>query len=236
MNLAIILLANAEHAMSITKIWSDMGLLSKAVAIALVLMGLVSAFITVERLLVLQKAMRFSGEFAVKARPLLEARDIQGLLGLTKTSTFRVAPLPRLYRFGLESFKVNIEDTAVGPVEMTRRELNRKLEVLGAEARRGMGFLASTGSTAPFIGLFGTVIGIITVFSAMSAAGGGGISVVIGGISEALIVTAVGLVIAIGAVLAFNYLTHQFERFDMMMQHAASELIDYLEGSDGRSA
>ena len=99
-----------------------------------------------------------------------------------------------------------------------------------------MGILASTGSTAPFIGLFGTVIGIITAFQGIASAGGGGIGAVSAGIAEALIVTAIGLVVAIAAVLVFNYLTARFDKFDMTMQHAASELVDYLEASGGRPA
>ena len=95
-----------------------------------------------------------------------------------------------------------------------------------------MGIVASTGSTAPFIGLFGTVIGIITAFQGIAASGGGGLGAVSAGIAEALIVTAVGLFVAITSVLLFNYLTAAFERLDMRMQHAASELVDNLEGTD----
>lgn len=222
--------------LSLVEIWQSMGILSKAVAVGLVGMGLASTFVIIERLLVMQNAMRQSGEFAKKARPLLEVRDIEGILELSKTKAFAVAPLSRLFRYGLESFEANANDTGVGPVELAKRELHRKLELLSAEARRGSGVLASTGSTAPFIGLFGTVIGIITAFKGIAAAGGGGIGAVSAGIAEALIVTAVGLVVAIAAVLAFNFLTGRFERFDMMMQHAASELVDYLEGANGRSA
>jgi biopolymer transport protein ExbB/TolQ len=95
-----------------------------------------------------------------------------------------------------------------------------------------MGILATTGSTAPFIGLFGTVIGIITAFQGIAAAGGGGLGAVSAGIAEALIVTAVGLFVAIAAVLAFNYLSARFDRFDMSMQHSAGELLDQLGGDD----
>lgn len=221
--------------LSLVEIWQSMGILSKAVALGLVGMGIASTFIIIERVLVMQNAMRQSGEFAKKARPLLDRRDLDGILELSQSPAFKVAPLSRLFRYGLEAFEANVEDRSVGPVEMAKRELNRKLELLAAEARRGVGVLASTGSTAPFIGLFGTVIGIITAFQGIAAAGGGGIGAVSAGIAEALIVTAVGLVVAIAAVLAFNFLTARFERFDMMMQHAASELVDYLEGAHGRS-
>ena len=221
--------------LSLLEIWESMGFLARSVAISLVAMGVASVFVAIERLMVLAKGMQDSARFATQARPLMEARDVHALHDLTQGKEYANAPLPRLFRYGMETFINNDEvgSNGVGAVEMARRELNRKLEMLGGEARRGMGILASTGSTAPFIGLFGTVIGIITAFQGIAAAGGGGIGAVSAGIAEALIVTAVGLFVAIAAVLTFNYLTARFEKFDMMMQHAASELLDYLEGADG---
>lgn len=222
--------------LSLVEIWQSMGLLARIVAISLVAMGFASLVVSIERVLVLRRGQRISAQFAAKARPLLEERDIDTLFDLTGGAEYRGAPLPRLIRFGLESWRANRDDEAVGPAEMARRELNRRLEQLAGEARRGMGILASTGSTAPFIGLFGTVIGIITAFQGIAASGGGGIGAVSAGIAEALIVTAIGLAVAIAAVLVFNYLTARFDKFDMMMQHAAGELVDHLEGAGGRSA
>ncbi len=219
--------------LSLFEIWESMGFLSRLVAIGLVVMGVASLFVAIERLLVLRKAGEGSSAFAAKARSLLEDRDFETLLDLTKGKEFDRVPLPRLMRMGLESFFASKDDKVVGPAEMARRELNRRLQQLDSEIRRGMGILASTGSTAPFIGLFGTVIGIITAFQGIASAGGGGIEAVSAGIAEALIVTAVGLVVAIAAVLVFNYLTARFDKFDMSMQHAAGELVDYLEGASG---
>lgn len=223
--------------LSLVEIWSSMGLMARLVAIALVAMGFASVVVSLERLLVMRRAQQVSARFAAKARPLLEARELDTLLDLSGAAEFRGAPLPRLIRFGLESFNVarDRDDDAATASEMARRELNRRLEQLAAESRRGMGILASTGSTAPFIGLFGTVIGIITAFQGIAASGGGGIGAVSAGIAEALIVTAIGLAVAIAAVLVFNYLTARFDKFDMMMQHAAGELVDHLEGAGGRS-
>lgn len=219
--------------LSLLEIWESMGVLARGVAVSLVAMGFASLVVAVERWLVLRRADLVSGTFAAKARSLIDGRDWEALLGLTKTSDFKRTPLARLMGFGLEAHaRVGIDD-AVGPVEMARRELDRKLELLATELRRGTGILASTGSTAPFIGLFGTVIGIITAFQGIAASGGGGIAAVSAGIAEALIVTAVGLVVAIFAVLVFNYLTARFDRFDLSMQHAASELVDHLEGAGG---
>jgi biopolymer transport protein ExbB/TolQ len=222
--------------LSLVEIWESMGLMARLVAISLVAMGFASLVVTLERFLTIGKATRLSNEFASRARPLLEDRDLSTLRDLTGGVAYKNAPLPRLVRFGLDAYRANLDDESVGPVEMARRELARRLEQLAAEARRGMGILASTGSTAPFIGLFGTVIGIITAFQGIAASGGGGIAAVSAGIAEALIVTAIGLVVAIAAVLVFNYLTARFDKFDMTMQHAASELVDHLEGAGGRSA
>lgn len=223
--------------LSLVEIWQSMGFLSRLVAIGLVVMGVASIFVAIERMLVLGRAAAASASFAVKGRPLLEERDFETLLDLTKGKEFERTPLPRLMRFGLESYLATAKHDdghdAVGPAEMARRELARRLQQLDSELRRGMGILASTGSTAPFIGLFGTVIGIITAFQGIAAAGGGGLEAVSAGIAEALIVTAVGLVVAIAAVLVFNYLTARFDKFEMNMQHAAGELVDYLEGAAG---
>jgi len=222
--------------MDLVHIWETMSWMAKLVAIALFGMGIASLAVSVERWFVLNKAFDSSAKFADKARILLEERELELLGALTRSKEFHKTPLARLIRFGLDAYDSSRGGEEVTPVEMARRELGRRLEALGLEARRGMSFLASTGSTAPFIGLFGTVIGIINAFQGIAAAGGGGLAVVSAGIAEALIVTALGLIVAITAVLIFNYLTARFDKLDMSMQHAANELIDYLEGIGGERA
>jgi biopolymer transport protein ExbB/TolQ len=222
--------------LNLLEIWNTMGFMARFVAIALVVMGIASLYVGIERFLVLNGAEASSSAFAAKAKGFLDARDFDGLLDLAKLKQFEKTPLARLMKIGLEAYRTHEDDPSVGPVELTRRELSRKLEVISAEARRGMNILASTGSTAPFVGLFGTVLGIITAFQGIAAAGGGGIGAVSAGIAEALIVTAVGLAVAISAVLVFNYLTARFDKLDMSIQHAAGELVDFLESVRGRAA
>ncbi|WP_217909981.1 MotA/TolQ/ExbB proton channel family protein [Pseudenhygromyxa sp. WMMC2535] len=211
-----------------------MSFLSKLVAVSLVLMGVGSIYVTIERFLVLGRAFSSSANFAKKSRPLLDELDLDTLLDLTKGAEFDKAPLARLTRMGLQAYQRH--EGAEERLEFARRDLERRLDEIAAEARKGMGFLASVGSTAPFIGLFGTVIGIIVAFTGIAASGGGGIEAVSAGIAEALIVTAIGLVVAIVSVLIFNYLSARFDKLDMAMQHAAGELLDHLEAHDGRSA
>jgi len=220
--------------LNIVHIWETMSILSKIVAITLVVMGLGTAYVTIERLLVLRKAFGSSASFAKKSRPLLDELDLDSLLDLAKGAEYERAPLAKLTRMGVEAY--NRHEGADQRLEFARRDLERRLDEVGTEVRKGVNFLASVGSTAPFIGLFGTVIGIIVAFQGIAAAGGGGIEAVSAGIAEALIVTAIGLAVAITSVLIFNFLSARFDKLDMAMQHAAGELLDHLEAHDGRSA
>jgi biopolymer transport protein ExbB/TolQ len=220
--------------LNLVHIWETMSLLSKIVAITLVVMGIGTAYVTIERLLVLSKAFGTSAVFARKSRPLLDELDIDSLIDLAKGKEFEKAPLAKLTRMGVEAYKRH--EGSEQRLDFARRDLERRLDEVGAEVRKGINFLASVGSTAPFIGLFGTVIGIIVAFQGIAAAGGGGIEAVSAGIGEALIVTALGLAVAITSVLIFNYLSARFDKLDMAMQHAAGELLDHLEAHDGRSA
>lgn len=217
--------------LSLFEIWESMSLLSRLVALSLLGMGVASFAVIIERAWILRRTDRESLEFAGASRPLFAEGNPDAIRELAQR--FPRNPLARLTSLGIQTFRANAKGREVSAAEMTRRELARKLELYSAEGRRGMGLLASIGSTAPFIGLFGTVIGIIVAFQGIASSGGGGIAAVSAGIAEALIVTAVGLIVAITSVLFFNYLSGRFDRLDMQMQHAAGELIDYLEGPHG---
>src|SRR5205807_2703785 len=111
---------------------------------------------------------------------------------------------------------------------MIDRALERTEAIVHAELKRGLGGLATIGSTAPFVGLFGTVVGILNAFKGISQEKATGLAAVAGGIAEALVTTAVGLFVAIPAVMMFNYLTGRVEAFDVEMDNSSSELIDYF--------
>lgn len=222
------------ESLDLAHIWTTMSPLAKLVAICLVFMAVGSLYVAFERIILLRKTFAMSAQFVRKSRPLLEDLDLKTVLDVTKLAEFDGTPLARLTRVGVEAFLRHDGDAA--SVEFVRRDLSRKLDDLAAEARKGMGFLATVGSTAPFVGLFGTVIGIIVAFTGIAESGGGGLDAVSAGIAEALIVTAIGLIVAIFSVWIFNYLNTQFEKLDMRLQHAAGELIDFMEISSGRSA
>jgi biopolymer transport protein ExbB/biopolymer transport protein TolQ len=113
-------------------------------------------------------------------------------------------------------------------IEASKRALERTEAIVHAELKRGLGGLATIGSTAPFVGLFGTVMGILNAFKGISEQKATGLGAVAGGISEALVTTAFGLLVAIPAVMMFNYLTGRVEAFDVEMDNSSSELIDYF--------
>ena len=123
--------------------------------------------------------------------------------------------------------KVELKDShdLVGAVG---RALDRAVSLTSAEMKKGTGGLATIGSSAPFIGLFGTVVGIVNAFVGIAQSGSGGLAAVSAGIAEALITTAFGILVAVPAVMAFNYFTTRLERFQIEMSNSSAELLDFF--------
>src|SRR5262249_31169863 len=131
---------------------------------------------------------------------------------------------------GLQEFRAHQMSSEISgeEIDASKRALERAEAIVHAELKRGISTLATIGSTAPFVGLFGTVIGIINPFAGISSEKSTGLGAVAGGISEALVTTAVGLFVAIPAVWMYNYFTNRVEAFDVEMGNSSSELIDYF--------
>lgn len=215
-------------------IWASMGLLSKLVAFALVLMALASVAVVVERLIALARQASETRSFAREARPVMEAWDTARLIDIAER--YHRSALARIVAAAVRRFLRAIEagEGGVPAVELARREVSRRREAISADLRRGLSVLATVGSVAPFVGLLGTVIGIITAFQTIAATGSGGLGAVSAGIAEALIVTALGLGVAIPAVLCFNYLTTRIAAVELALERSAGELIDEMENEHGR--
>src|SRR6202022_9438 len=131
---------------------------------------------------------------------------------------------------GLQEFRAHQLSTEIPgeEIEASKRALDRAEAIVHAELKRGVSTLATIGSTAPFVGLFGTVVGIIHAFTGISTEKSTGLAAVAGGISEALVTTAIGLFVAIPAVWMYNYFTNKIESFDVEMGNSSSELMDYF--------
>ena len=109
-----------------------------------------------------------------------------------------------------------------------RRAIQRASALTAADLKKGMGSLATIGATAVFVGLLATTFGVIAAFQGIAATGSGGLGAVSAGISEALVGTAFGLIVAIPAVWFYNYLTSKIEFFNVEMDNSSSELVDYF--------
>jgi biopolymer transport protein ExbB/biopolymer transport protein TolQ len=198
------------------------------VAVVLALMSMYSIAIMVERWLTYNAARNQSRQFAPKVAAALRDNRIDEAIAIS--DRHKKSHLAMVVNAGLQEFQAHQAGSDIPGTTMdaARRAPQRATALKTAELKRGLSGLATIGSTAPFVGLLGTVIGIISAFQGMSAAAGSGISAVAGGISEALIETAFGLLVAIPAVWAFNIFQNKVEAFTIEMDNSSSELIDYF--------
>ncbi|MBE2254438.1 MAG: MotA/TolQ/ExbB proton channel family protein [Myxococcus sp.] len=214
------------------KILGHMGVPAMSVAAVLLLMALASLAVFFERLVAYARSRSATRRFALEAKALLDADQPDELA--RKADVERHSHLAKLLGTGARTYlSAAKKGGSVAPIELTRRELERKTELLAADVRRGMGVLASVGSVAPFVGLLGTVFGIITAFQGIAKEGAGGLGSVSLGIAEALVETAFGLMVAIPAVLAFNWLSTQADGIMLALDDARGEFIDFLEARHG---
>lgn len=217
---------------NLAQIWSHMGPLGMVVAGFLILMALACFGVVVERLIALRRSARESRSFAANAAALIDEWKIDDLTALA--DKHKGSTLARLFAAVIRRYVRGLKQTdAASAVELALGEAERTKEAIGADLRRGLNVLATTGSIAPFVGLLGTVVGIIAAFQGIAASGSGGIGAISAGISEALIETALGLLVAIPAVLAFNYLTTRINALDLSLARSAGELIDEMETRHG---
>ena len=213
---------------TLTEMLKNLGLVALIVLIILLLMSMYSIAIMVERFLTYSAAKKQSREFAPRVAQALKNDRIEEAINIS--DKHKKSHLAMVVSAGLQEFRAHEQsaDISGDEIEASKRALQRAIAIKSAEFRRGLSGLATVGSTAPFVGLFGTVFGIINAFTGMKSAESAGIGAVAGGIAEALIATAIGLGVAIPAVWAFNYFTGKVDGFVVEMDNSASELIDYF--------
>ncbi|HEX9304353.1 MAG TPA: MotA/TolQ/ExbB proton channel family protein [Thermoanaerobaculia bacterium] len=213
------------------ELWHTMTPLAKGDAVLLIIMSVYSLTVAIERWIFFSKAKKQSLAFAKLVTLHLKQDKLQEAIDSSKR--YKQSHLARVVSAGLYEFQHDVtsgSSNIVGhdPIEAAERAIEREALMTTADMRRGLSGLATIGTTAPFIGLFGTVIGIINAFRGMAMTGSGGIAAVSTGIAEALVTTALGLFVAIPAVWLFNIFTNKIERFQVEMSNSASELIDYF--------
>lgn len=211
-----------------------MGPVPIAVNIILLIMSIWSIAIMVERYLTFSAAKNQSREFAPKVANSLKSQKIDEAISLS--DKYKKSHLAMVVNAGLQEFRAHqlSSDISGDIIDASKRAQQRASAIKIAEFKRGLSGLATIGSTAPFVGLFGTVFGIITAFQGMRTAESSGISAVAGGIAEALFTTAFGLFVAVPAVWLFNYFTSKVDNFVVEMDNSSAELLDYFLKQRGK--
>ena len=213
--------------------WNLMGMLhsmsvtAKGVVVMLLLMSAISIGLAVERGLRYAVARNQSRAFVQQVTPVLEEGKLDEAISIAVRN--KKSPVAGIVATGLAEFRsAPPQASRAELVDAARRGLDRSVATIHAELKRGLSGLATIGSTAPFVGLFGTVVGIMNAFRASAPAKAAGIQSVASGISEALVTTALGLLVAVPAVWCYNYFTTKVENFDVEMENSSMELVSYL--------
>jgi biopolymer transport protein ExbB/TolQ len=216
---------------NLLELWHSMGLPVRCVVVLLTLQAIACVAVVLDRIVLLALSTQRARLFAAGVAPAMEAGAYAAVIA--DVPIYKANHLASYLELGLRTFlgRQAAGDDVARAAELTRRALERKGDAISRDMNRGMNILASTGSTAPFVGLLGTVLGIINAFKLISATGSGGIGTIGAAIAEALVVTGYGLTVAIPSVLLFNLLSSRIAVYEAGLLNAGSELVDRLETS-----
>src|SRR6476469_696752 len=225
--------------LSLLDLWHSMGYFAKGIVWVLAIMSVYSLTIMIQKWWGLRKAQQETRKFAPEFSQFLEEDNITEAIKLAEG--YKKSHVARVLGGALGEVKPLIQDgsVTVADINSAERAVERNMLLEVTDLKRGSGVLATVGSTAPFVGLLGTTMGIVNAFTAMAATGSGGLASIGSGIAEALITTAFGLIVAIPAVWAYNYFQTKVDNLSAEMTYVSKEFIDYLikgvSGEFGRS-
>lgn len=214
--------------LNVVELWSAMGVIAQGVVVILGIMSAYSISVMIERSLTYHQARKQSRIFTPAVAECLKEGKIDEAIALGEQNN--KSHLAKVLVTGLHELQAHSKSKEIPgeTIEAAKRALERATAIGIEELKRGLGGLATIGSTSPFVGLFGTTIGIINAFQGMKTEETAGIAAVAGGIAEALVTTAFGLFVAVPAVMAFNAFTNKIETFTVEMDNSSSELIDFF--------
>jgi biopolymer transport protein ExbB/biopolymer transport protein TolQ len=218
--------------MDLMQMWTDMGWVAKAIAIILVIMSMISFGVAIERIYTFAQARKQSKLYAPQVAKHLKDGRLKDAIAISSSKNYRYSHLAKVVLAGMQEYQFQQEAggnlSREDLVDTVRRAIQRASALTANDLKKGVASLATIGATAPFVGLLGTVVGIINAFHGIATSGSGGLAAVSSGISEALVETALGLVVAIPAVWFYNYLSGRIEYFNVEMDNSSSELLDYF--------
>jgi biopolymer transport protein ExbB/TolQ len=219
--------------MDLRSMFANMGGVAWGVVITLAIMSVYSIAVMIERLYTYYQATQQSRKYAPEVARFLKQGKIKEAIDASRGPSVKHSHLAKVLVVGLQEWQYQQEmgeadKDKEGAVDAAKRAIQRATAVNSSDLKRGLSGLATIGSTAPFVGLFGTTFGIINAFHGMSVTGSGGLAAVSAGIAEALITTAFGLFVAVPAVWFYNYFANRVEGFNVEMDNSSSELLDYF--------
>ncbi|GDX87527.1 protein TolQ [Gemmatimonadota bacterium] len=225
--------------LSLIDLYGTMGGFAKGVIYTLAIMSIWSLTVMIQKWWYLRSAQAQTRKFAPEFSQFLEESNLEGAIDLALS--YKKSHVARVLGNALSDIKPLIADgsVTVADINSAERAVEREMLMTIVLIKRGLGILATTGSTAPFVGLLGTTMGIVNAFTGMATSGGGGLGAISAGIAEALITTAFGLMVAIPAVWMYNYFQTKVDNITAEMTYSSKEMIDYLikgvSGEFGRS-
>jgi len=218
--------------LNLIDMWGTMSAVAKGVAFVLIFMSMWSFGVAVERLYTFSQARKQSKLYAPQVAKHLKEGRLKDALAVSQSKTYQYSHLAKVVLAGLQEYQFQHEAggslTREDLVDTVRRAIQRATALTSNDLKKGIPALATIGATAPFVGLLGTVVGVINAFTGIAATGSGGLGAVSAGIAEALVETALGLVVAIPAVWIYNYFTTRLEYFNVEMDNSSSELVDFF--------
>lgn len=220
--------------MSIWEMLTEIGWFAQGIIGVLIIMSIFSLGVAVQKWWKFRKLRKATARFAPEFARFLQEEQLDAAIELAeKEKTSHVA---RVLGEALLEIKPLLRDRATitsSDINSAERAVERQMLIILADLKRGLGVLATTGATAPFVGLLGTVFGIVNSFTGMAMTGSGGLAAISAGIAEALFATGIGLGVAIPAVWFYNYFQTKVENFTVEMTYTSKELVDYLIKSVG---
>jgi len=218
--------------LDLIEMWQQMGFVAKTVAWVLFFMSMWSIGVAVERIYTFVQARNQSKVYAPQVAKHLKDGRLKDAIAISTNKNYRYSHLAKVVLAGLQEYQFQQENAGglsrEELLDTVRRSIQRATALTSNDLKKGVSALATIGATAPFVGLLGTVVGVINAFTGIASTGSGGIGAVSAGIAEALVETALGLVVAIPAVWFYNYLTGRIEYFNVEMDNSSSELLDYF--------
>src|SRR5512145_223847 len=218
--------------MDLIKMWQEMGWVAQAIGVILIFMSMISFGVAIERIYTFAQARKQSKLYAPQVAKHLKEGRLKDAIAISSSKNYRYSHLAKVVLAGLQEYQFQQESgsnlSREDLVDTVRRSIQRASALTSNDLKKGVSGLATIGATAPFVGLLGTVVGVINAFVGIAATGSGGIGAVSAGIAEALVETALGLFVAIPAVWFYNYLSGRLEYFNVEMDNSSSEMVDYF--------